>query len=111
MAVLSRDALIGTADIRAALGRQAGDAVAPGDAGIESAVEALLARFALEAPGTLDDGTLHERVIAEVERPLIRLMLARNGNNQLRTARALGINRNTLRKRLDMLGIEVGRSG
>jgi len=35
-------------------------------------------------------------------------MLARHGQNQLRAARALGINRNTLRKRLDTLGIEVG---
>jgi two-component system nitrogen regulation response regulator GlnG len=35
-------------------------------------------------------------------------MLARHQNNQLRAARALGINRNTLRKRLDTLGIEMG---
>jgi len=34
-------------------------------------------------------------------------MLARHGHNQLRAARALGINRNTLRKRLDQLGIEA----
>jgi two-component system nitrogen regulation response regulator GlnG len=34
-------------------------------------------------------------------------MLARHQNNQLRAARALGINRNTLRKRLDTLGIEM----
>src|SRR3546814_2138990 len=54
---------------------------------------------------SLTNGTLYDREIAEVERPLIRRMLAHNGNNQLRTARALGINRNTLRKRLDTLGI------
>ncbi len=34
-------------------------------------------------------------------------MLARHGGNQLRTARAMGINRNTLRKRLDSLSIPV----
>ncbi len=109
MAVLGRDALIGASDVRAALGGLATGPAAPGDAGIEAAVEALLAQLALQEPRALEDGTLHERVIAEVERPLIRLMLARNGNNQLRTARALGINRNTLRKRLDTLGIEVER--
>jgi two-component system, NtrC family, nitrogen regulation response regulator GlnG len=43
-----------------------------------------------------------------VERPLIEAMLARHGGNQLRAARALGINRNTLRKRLDTLGIDLG---
>ena len=37
---------------------------------------------------------------------LIEALLARHGQNQLRAARALGINRNTLRKRLDMLGID-----
>ena len=51
-------------------------------------------------------------MIGEVERPLIEAMLARYGHNQLRAARAMGINRNTLRKRLDTLGIEVrGESG
>jgi two-component system nitrogen regulation response regulator GlnG len=34
-------------------------------------------------------------------------MLARHGGNQLRAARAMGINRNTLRKRLDTLAIEI----
>ena len=47
-------------------------------------------------------------MIGEVERPLIEAMLARHGQNQLRAARAMGINRNTLRKRLDTLGIDIG---
>ena len=41
------------------------------------------------------------------DRPLIEAMLARHGGNQLRTARAMGINRNTLRKRLDSLNIST----
>ena len=52
-------------------------------------------------------GSLYDRVIGEVERPLIETMLARHGGNQLRAARALGLNRNTLRKRLDTLGISA----
>ncbi|MES2045356.1 MAG: helix-turn-helix domain-containing protein, partial [Pseudomonadota bacterium] len=65
-------------------------------------------RLAIEQPGALADGTLYDRVIGEVERPLILALLARHGQNQLRAAKALGINRNTLRKRLDSLGIDPG---
>jgi two-component system nitrogen regulation response regulator GlnG len=63
--------------------------------------------MAIEEPRALDDGSLYERIIGEVERPLIEAMLTRHQNNQLRAARALGINRNTLRKRLDTLGIDM----
>ena len=56
--------------------------------------------------GELDDGSLYDRIIGEVEKPLIEAMLARHGGNQLRAARAIGLNRNTLRKRLDVLGID-----
>jgi two-component system nitrogen regulation response regulator GlnG len=111
LAVLSRDEVIGADTIRATLGAPAatGDG---GDADIAVAVHALIERIAREHPAALDDGTLYDRVIGEVERPLIEAMLARHGHNQLRAARAMGINRNTLRKRLDTLGIEVrGESG
>ena len=37
---------------------------------------------------------------------MIEAMLRRHGGNQLRAARAMGLNRNTLRKRLDTLGID-----
>ena len=73
-------------------------------------MRALLDRLAREAPARLDDGTLYDLVIAEVERPLIAAMLARHGGNQLRAARALGINRNTLRKRLDDWGMDLPKS-
>ncbi|MEW6776503.1 MAG: sigma-54 dependent transcriptional regulator [Bdellovibrionota bacterium] len=48
---------------------------------------------------------LHEIALAAVERPLLRLLLDRTGGNQLKTAQILGINRNTLRKRLRQLGL------
>jgi two-component system nitrogen regulation response regulator GlnG len=108
LAVLSRDELIGAADVAAELGAPA-EPGPPADAGIEQAVRARLARIEREEPHRLDDGTLYDRLIAEVERPLIEAVLARHGGNQLRAARALGINRNTLRKRLDTLGIEPAR--
>ena len=108
VAVLSRDDRIGEGDIRAMLGERPVAASQGGDGGIEAAVLALLDRLAIEEPGALADGTLYDRVIGEVERPLILALLARHGQNQLRAAKALGINRNTLRKRLDSLGIDPG---
>ena len=50
---------------------------------------------------------LHRRVIELVERPLIEVVLERTGGNQLRAAEVLGINRNTLRKRITDLGIDI----
>lgn len=107
IAALSRDEWIDAETIRRALGEASAAPAAPGDAAIEAAVRARLERIAIEEPHALDNGTLYDRIIGEVERPLIEAMLARNGGNQLRAARALGINRNTLRKRIDTLGIEM----
>jgi two-component system nitrogen regulation response regulator GlnG len=108
IAALSRDEVIDGDAIRRALGESSVMAVASRDEGIEAAVRARLERIAIEEPRALDDGTLYDRIIGEVERPLIEAMLGRHGGNQLRAARALGINRNTLRKRLDTLGIDTG---
>ena len=109
IAALSRDEVIDGEALRRALGETGSLPVQSSrDEGIEAAVRARLERIAIEEPRTLDDGTLYDRIIGEVERPLIEAMLARHGGNQLRAARALGINRNTLRKRLDTLGIDLG---
>jgi two-component system nitrogen regulation response regulator GlnG len=108
MAALHRDEWIDAAAVRRMLGESAALQPAARDEGIEAAVMARLQRLSIEEPKVLEDGTLYDRIIGEVERPLIEAMLARHGQNQLRAARALGINRNTLRKRLDTLGIDVG---
>ena len=47
---------------------------------------------------------LYEKVLARVERPLFDLVLAHTGGNQLKAAEILGLNRNTLRKKLADLG-------
>jgi DNA-binding protein Fis len=53
-----------------------------------------------------DGGTgLLQRAVAHVERPLIRQVLSELGWNQVRAARVLGINRNTLRAKIQALGI------
>jgi two-component system nitrogen regulation response regulator GlnG len=106
LAVLARDEVIGADVIRAMIGTSGASAQSI-DVDIGHAVRALIERIAREDPKALDDGTLYDRVIGDVERPLIEVMLARHGQNQLRAARAMGINRNTLRKRLDTLGIDM----
>ena len=53
---------------------------------------------------------LYDRVIKEIELPLIALSLAATRGNQLKTADLLGINRNTLRKKIKELDINVSRS-
>ena len=50
-------------------------------------------------------GQLYDDALAMFERPLFLHVLAQTTGNQLRAAQILGINRNTLRKRLSELGI------
>jgi two-component system nitrogen regulation response regulator GlnG len=52
---------------------------------------------------------LHGRVLRDVERPLIEKVLAATRGNQLKAAALLGLNRNTLRKKIRELDIEVMR--
>ncbi len=54
---------------------------------------------------------LYEKVLARVERPLFDLVLAHTGGNQLKAAEILGLNRNTLRKKLADLGVTAKRKG
>ncbi len=106
LAVLTRDAVIDADVVRQMLVPGVRPSV-QADADISSAIGVLVGRIGAERSNALDDGSLYARVISEVERPLIEMMLARNSFNQLRTAKAIGINRNTLRKRLDDLGIVI----
>jgi len=49
---------------------------------------------------------LYDMVISEIERPLLDLVMEQVDQNQTRAAKMLGINRNTLRKKLHYYGIE-----
>jgi two-component system nitrogen regulation response regulator GlnG len=52
---------------------------------------------------------LYDRVLREVEKPLIELSLSATRGNQLRAAKLLGLNRNTLRKKIRELDIQIVR--
>jgi len=59
--------------------------------------------------GDLPPPGLYQRILAEIEVPLIEISLDATSGNQAKCADLLGINRNTLRKKISELGIEVTR--
>jgi two-component system, NtrC family, nitrogen regulation response regulator GlnG len=56
------------------------------------------------------NGEIYHVILNEIERFLLQVILDETDGNQLRTADLLGINRNTLRKKIRTLGVEVRRS-
>ena len=76
--------------------------------GLADAVEQHLARYFGTFGRDLPPDGLYDRVLTEIERPLLQLSMAASKGNQLRAARLLGINRNTLRKKLTDLSIDAG---
>ena len=74
-------------------------------------VERHLISYFADQPDSLPPPGLYDRVLEEVEAPLIRLTLAATRGNQVRAAEILGLNRNTLRKKIQDLGIEKVRAG
>jgi len=77
------------------------------DMSFEDMVKAKLSGFLKRMDGyPVHD--LYDKVLARVERPLFDLVLEHTGGNQLKAAEILGVNRNTLRKKLEQLGMEKG---
>lgn len=110
-AVLTPAAVITAREIGQELGTSARQEMAEhtSDGGFESAVsQRLAAEFAAASPGLPAPG-LYDRFLAEVERPLIAQALQATRGNQIRAAAVLGINRNTLRKKIQSLGLNTGR--
>jgi two-component system nitrogen regulation response regulator GlnG len=86
--------------------------VAHGDDGpatLAQIVERKLSSYFADQPDGLPPAGLYDRVLEEVERPLIRLTLSATRGNQVRAAEILGLNRNTLRKKISDLGVEMQR--
>ncbi len=76
---------------------------------LEQAVERHLATFMAAHKDGMPVRDLYERVLAEVERPLLRLALGATRGNQIKAAAMLGLNRNTLRKKIRELELPVVR--
>ncbi|SIQ78936.1 two-component system, NtrC family, nitrogen regulation response regulator GlnG [Paracoccus thiocyanatus] len=76
---------------------------------LAQSVEMHLQRYFALHGGDLPPAGLYDRILREIERPLLEIALDATGGNQLRCADLLGINRNTLRKKLTDLNIEVTR--
>jgi two-component system nitrogen regulation response regulator GlnG len=77
---------------------------------LSSAVETHLKRYFDLHGNDLPPPGLFARIIREVELPLIALSLSATRGNQIKTAELLGINRNTLRKKIQELDIKVTRT-
>ena len=83
-------------------GAQSGDGLS------QSMERHLKAYFAAHGEG-LPAAGLYDRIVREVERPLITLTLQATRGNQVRAAHVLGVNRNTLRKKIGDLNIPIVR--
>jgi two-component system nitrogen regulation response regulator GlnG len=82
-----------------------GSAAAPREGTLERLIAARLEEC-VSGLGSRESANLYELVLGLVERPLLRAVLRETGGNQLRAAQLLGINRNTLRKKLRALRLK-----
>jgi two-component system nitrogen regulation response regulator GlnG len=111
LAVLNPDEVISEQAVEAELAQHQRTAPAKpdGEASLSQLVEQHLIALFAEHGGSLPPPGLYDRVLREVERPLIGISLAAARGNQIRAAHLLGVNRNTLRKKIRDLGVEVIR--
>ncbi len=112
LVVTSPEDEIGRADVELVLGAQ--PAMEPlrgsGDGEkLSASVGKHLKRYFDLHGGVLPPPGLYQRILREVELPLIEIALDASGGNQAKCADLLGINRNTLRKKITELDIRVTR--
>ncbi len=66
---------------------------------LQDCVRASVATFFNDLDGT-EPANLYDMLVSAVEKPLLEVVMAQAQNNQSRAAQWLGLNRNTLRKKL-----------
>ena len=113
LAALYPQEVIGVATVDAELFQPA-----PGTAGedrsedtLASSVERHLTRYFGNFADGLPPAGLYHRILREIETPLVSAALAATRGNQIKAAELLGVNRNTLRKKIRDLDIQVIRTG
>ncbi|MEI7790210.1 MAG: nitrogen regulation protein NR(I) [Alphaproteobacteria bacterium] len=112
LAVLQSGDAISAASVSAELKEPAKTFAADSGEGPQSlsaSVEQYLTQYFLAQGDRLPPPGVYDRIVQEVERPLISICLAATRGNQIRAAQLLGLNRNTLRKKIRDLGLEVIR--
>jgi two-component system nitrogen regulation response regulator GlnG len=112
LAVLTRDSTI-SEDLIDAQVRQGPDVAVPtirtyADDSLSLAVQQHLAEYFSSFGGALPPDGLYHRILATIERPLLKTAMEAARGNQIRAAKLLGVNRNTLRKKLQDLDINPG---
>ena len=106
LAVMARDDVIDAVQLADLIAAETRTAVAGGNFEAPD-FEAAVAHWLHEEDPA--HGTVYHRALAAFEKPLIEYALGETRGNQLRAAKLLGINRNTLRKRIGELGVEPDR--
>ncbi len=76
---------------------------------LSDAVDRHIREYFSAHQGRLPPAGLYDRVLHEIERPLLALTLTATRGNQVKAAELLGLNRNTLRKKIRELDIQVVR--
>jgi len=112
IAVLYSESMVDRRIVAAALAEQEPVAVARGNGGNETlsqSVERHLDTYFRAHPHGLPASGLYDRILREIERPLLALSLQATRGNQIRAAELLGLNRNTLRKKLRELDLQPSR--
>ncbi|WP_374645386.1 response regulator [Tabrizicola sp.] len=103
---------ISAAEVEQVLGTQPGPeprAEAGGPDRLSASVARHLKRYFDLHGGQLPPPGVYQRILREVEAPLIEIALDATAGNQAKCADLLGINRNTLRKKITDLDIRVSR--
>jgi len=111
LAALYSQETIGTDVIAAELSDSSANSKDRSDKNLSQTVEEQLAGLFSTPEGRLPAIGLYDRVIKQVEKPLITLTLQATRGNQVKAAEVLGVNRNTLRKKIKELEIPVIRGG
>ena len=108
LTVLHDDAVISADAVQSELSTEVPKNAVPVDS-LSLSVETHINRYFDALSGDMPPPGLYGRVLREVEEPLIVATLAITRGNQLRAADILGLNRNTLRKKIKELDIKAGR--